>query len=127
VADTTGQSWIDAVPAGRTVVREGAAADAFYVVLAGEFDVVEGETLKRTLGAGATFGEIGLLHTGVRTASVVARSDGELVVVPTEEFAVILRRAVRDGLDLHAAGLAYSAQVVQRTSADDDAVHGAAR
>ena len=113
--ETTQQSWIDAVPAGRTVVREGAVADAFYVILAGRFDVLEGSALMRTLGPGATFGQIGLLITGTRTASVVARTDGELVVVPTEEFEIILQRARRDGVDLTEAGLAYSTERWDRT------------
>jgi hypothetical protein len=41
---------------------------------------------------------------------VVARTDGEVVVVPTEEFEIILRRAERDGMDLSATGLAYAAE-----------------
>lgn len=113
--ETTQQSWIDTVPAGRTVVREGAVADAFYVILNGEFDVFEGATHMRTLGPGDSFGQIGLLITGTRTASVVARSGGEVVVVPTEEFDIILQRARRDGVDLTQAGLDYSTERWDRT------------
>jgi hypothetical protein len=115
IEETTQQSWIDTVPAGRTVVQEGAVADAFYVILSGEFDVFEGSTFMRTLGPGATFGQIGLLITGTRTASVVARTNGELVVVPTEEFDIILQRARRDGVDLTQAGVDYSAERLDRT------------
>jgi uncharacterized iron-regulated membrane protein len=108
--DATQQSWTDKVAAGTTVVREGDPADAFYVILDGEFDVFEGKTLMRTLGPGASFGDIGLRWTGVRTASVEARTDGELVVVPTDEFEIILRRAERDGMDLSATGVAYAGE-----------------
>lgn len=110
VQDATQQSWTETVAAGRTVVREGDPADAFYVVLDGEFDVFEGSTLMRTLGPGTSFGDIGLRWTGVRTASVIARTDGELVVVPTDEFEIILRRAERDGMDLSATGVEYAGE-----------------
>ena len=76
------------VPAGTVVVREGKAADDFFVLATGEVNVsAKGETrAKRSLGtltAPAYFGEIGLLERMPRTAtvktvlpSVVYRIDG---------------------------------------------------
>ena len=76
------------VPAGTVVVREGKAADDFFVLATGEVNVsAKGETrAKRSLGtltAPAYFGEIGLLERISRTAtvktvqpSVVYRIDG---------------------------------------------------
>jgi uncharacterized iron-regulated membrane protein len=117
--ETTQQSWIENVSAGTEIVHEGAPADAFYVILSGEFDVLRGDPGRQEhlahLSAGQSFGEIGLMYTGTRTASVVATTAGELVVVPTEEFDLILRRAERDGIDLHAAGVAYASGRFART------------
>jgi uncharacterized iron-regulated membrane protein len=101
------------VSAGTDIVTQGAEADAFYVILAGDFDVLAGEAgqqvLVATLGPGRSFGEIGLMRTGTRTATVRARTDGELVVVPAAEFQRILDDARERGLDLHTAGAAYAA------------------
>jgi MFS family permease len=64
-------------PAGNVLVREGEPADAFYVLLDGEAEVsAKGEASEerriRTLGSGDYFGEIGLLESIPRTATVTA-------------------------------------------------------
>jgi MFS family permease len=66
------------VPAGQAVFEQGAVADRFYVIAAGEADVVGDGKRIRTLGAGDAFGEIGLLRDVPRTAAIHARSALEL-------------------------------------------------
>jgi len=108
--DAVQQSWIETVPSGAVVVRQGEVADAFYVILSGRFEVRDGSGVLRELSEGDSFGQIGLMITGTRTADVVAITPGELVVVPTSEFDLILRRAERDGISMRDAGLEYSAE-----------------
>lgn len=62
--------------AGTTIVREGDAADALYVLLEGRVEVTaqDGRAL-RTMAAGTYFGEIGLLERMPRTATVTAAQD----------------------------------------------------
>ena len=62
------------VEAGATVVRVDDYGSTMYLIEAGTADVVSdsGDAVK-ALGPGDAFGEIGLLLTGQRTASVVAR------------------------------------------------------
>lgn len=72
-----GDSTEISVPAGTALVQEGEPADAFYVLLDGQADVTaKGESAEprhlRTLGAGDYFGEIGLLESIPRTATVTA-------------------------------------------------------
>lgn len=76
-----------------TVVTVDDYGDAVYLVEDGMADVVNerGETTQ-TLGAGDTFGEIGLLLTGQRTATVVARTPLKLLSLSGVDFERIRSR-----------------------------------
>ena len=82
------------VVAGETVIREGEAADRFYVIDAGTYRVSRrddgGEVVLRDLAPGAVFGEIGLLRRIPRTATVTATSDGVLYALDAEGFAELV-------------------------------------
>jgi CRP-like cAMP-binding protein len=74
------------VDAGETICRDGDFAYHFYVLVDGGADVIDGaETLGR-LGPGDFFGEIGLLLTGRRTASVVACEPTHFVAIFDQPF-----------------------------------------
>jgi len=83
------------VAAGEVVIREGDAADRFYLIEAGTFDVTQrvGPTAAaataahlRTMGPGEVFGEIGLLRGIPRTATVTAATDGALLALDGSDF-----------------------------------------
>jgi MFS family permease len=78
------------VAAGEVVVREGDVADRFYVVDAGTMRVTQqrdGEEAElRELGPGALFGEIGLLRSVPRTATVTATTPGVLYALDADAF-----------------------------------------
>ncbi len=75
------------VEAGATVIRADDYGTAIYLIEAGEADVVNdaGEAIK-ALGPGDTFGEIGLVLTGQRTATVVARTPTRLLSLSGQDF-----------------------------------------
>jgi MFS family permease len=76
------------IAAGATVVREGDRGSRYYAVADGTFDVSKrGHPLNR-LERGEGFGEIALLHDGVRTATVSTRTGGRLVALEREPFLV---------------------------------------
>ena len=83
------------VASGETIVRQGEAADRFYIVRSGSFVVtqqVEGAVRElRRLGADDVFGELGLLHGLPRSASVSATSDGELLALAPDDFLELVR------------------------------------
>ncbi|HEX2221564.1 MAG TPA: MFS transporter [Candidatus Limnocylindria bacterium] len=77
-------------PAGQVVVREGAAADRFYVIADGTYAVTQRragtERELRRLGPGDVFGEIGLIERSPRTATVTAVSGGRLLALDGAAF-----------------------------------------
>lgn len=74
------------VPAGEIVTREGQPGDEYFVVAAGDLEVSIGGAYVTTLGPGDGFGEIALLHEGVRTATVAATSKVRLYALPRAPF-----------------------------------------
>ena len=59
---------------GATIVKEGEASDAFFIIKEGTAKVVAGGTERATLGPRSYFGEISVIDGGPRTATVVAQT-----------------------------------------------------
>jgi CRP-like cAMP-binding protein len=80
--------WFQAysIPEGDLLVREGASAQEFFLIEEGEAAVLEDGERIAMLGAGDFFGEIGLVETGRRTASVVATTPMDVIVMYRDEF-----------------------------------------
>jgi CRP-like cAMP-binding protein len=74
------------VPAGTVLAMQGDNAYELFVIKEGEAEVRRGEQVVAPLGRGDAFGEIGLLVTGTRTASVVAVTPVKLVAIFSREF-----------------------------------------
>lgn len=84
--------------AGTTIVAQGEPADDAYVIAVGEAEVLGDGVAVRQMGPGDTVGEIALLGDGVRTATVRATSDVELLQMGRAAFldAVTGHRGSRD-------------------------------
>lgn len=79
------------VASGETVIKQGEAGDEFYVVDEGSFDVfVEGKGKVLSVGAGGSFGELALLYSQPRAATVTATSEAKLWVVDGKTFRKII-------------------------------------
>jgi CRP-like cAMP-binding protein len=80
--------WIDEIDVkeGTHLAREGTFAHEFFIIEDGTADVRQGENTIRKLGPGDFFGEIGLLETERRTASVIAETPMRLYVMFQREF-----------------------------------------
>ena len=74
------------VAGGETVFREGDPADGAYVVLGGRCAVVEVDERVAVLGPGELFGEMGALGNGVRSATVLALEDAELLFLSLSQM-----------------------------------------
>lgn len=93
------------VPPGFTIVREGDAGDSVFLICRGTvrvFTLVEGREISLgDLGENDFFGEVGFLTGRPRTASVVARTEAELLELGGENLRGTISRhpEVRGVLD----------------------------
>ncbi|HEU4673294.1 MAG TPA: Crp/Fnr family transcriptional regulator [Candidatus Limnocylindrales bacterium] len=79
-----------AVPEGRDLVRQGAFAHEFFLVLDGEVEVERDGRPIATLGAGDFVGEIALVDGGTRTATVRTTRPSRLLVLGHREFNTLM-------------------------------------
>jgi CRP-like cAMP-binding protein len=82
------------VDPGAKVVTVDTYGSGIYLIEAGEAEVVAGNAMPAAavLGPGDVFGEIALLLTGERTATVVARTQMQLRALSDVEFSRIRNR-----------------------------------
>jgi CRP-like cAMP-binding protein len=78
------------VPEGEELVRDGALAWDFYVIVEGSAEVKHGPTKLDTLRPGDFFGEIGVMASDRRrTASVVTTSRTKAIRLTTHQLRMI--------------------------------------
>jgi len=97
------------VSAGTHLVREGEFAYEFFVIEQGTAEVTKDGRVLAQLGPEDFFGEIGLVEAERRTATVVAKSPMELIVIfgpnfrrlerELPELATQIRQAIRERLE----------------------------
>lgn len=80
------------VAAGKVLCQEGKAGHEFFLILEGEAHVKKGKKTVAKLGPGQYFGEMSLLDSGPRSATVEAGSDMEVLVIGQREFAGMLEQ-----------------------------------
>jgi CRP-like cAMP-binding protein len=76
----------DRFQAGETIIREGDRDGRLFVIVSGEVDVIKGlgkrnERYVRSLGPLTYFGEMALIDDLVRSASIVAREQTEVLIL----------------------------------------------
>ena len=72
--------------AGTLLIRQGDPGEAYYAIAAGELDVEQDGHFLRRCGRGEGVGEIALLHSIPRTATVVAHSAATVYELDREPF-----------------------------------------
>jgi CRP-like cAMP-binding protein len=78
------------IPEGTEIMTEGTVGHEFYMVLEGEAIVRRGGRKVATLGPGRYFGELALLAKAPRSATVVAGTPLEALVIGQREFLAVL-------------------------------------
>lgn len=84
---------LEAVPSGRTLIRQGASESDLFLILSGEFSVlINGELIERRM-AGEHLGEMALVDPQAsRSASVIAASDSVVARITEPEFTKLADR-----------------------------------
>ena len=77
--------------AGEHIIVEGERGVELYVLLSGDVDILKGGELLTTLNAGVHIGEMALIDSAPRSATVKAKTDVRLLVMRREEFFGVIR------------------------------------
>ena len=87
--------------AGTVLIRQGDPGDAYYAIAAGELDVQKIGRFLRRCGRGEGIGEIALLHSIPRTATVVAHSAATVYQLNREPFLTAVLGHARTHREAH--------------------------
>jgi CRP-like cAMP-binding protein len=82
------------VPAGTPIFAKGDPADALYVLAAGRVRVHDGDMLINFLEPGDVFGEMAVLDSSPRSASVTAEADSLLLRLDQDHLYALMQREI---------------------------------
>ena len=86
------------VNAGETIVRQGAPAEKFFIIVSGEVEVIHDSNGSSqqvaTLGPGRFFGEVAILRDVPRTATVRATEPTTLLTMDRDTFRALVAQSL---------------------------------
>jgi serine/threonine protein phosphatase PrpC len=103
---------------GQMVVREGDKGDELFIVLSGTVKVIRGEAVLSEVGPGEHFGEMALIRSMPRSATVTAETISELIALRRADFFEILRKEPELAVKLLWQFLGVLADRLDQTSRD---------
>jgi uncharacterized membrane protein len=110
------------VPEGHTLFQAGDPGDSLFIVRSGDIELFIKDTAGQkivltTAGPGDMFGELAMLDAGARTATAVALSESEALVLDRDDLILLFQRQPEAGLHMLAAltGLTRKADELLRT------------
>ena len=111
-----------AVPTGHTLFQAGDPGDALYIVDEGEIELFIKDTAGQKIvltvaGQGDMFGELAMLDSGPRTATALALTDSDVLVLDRDDLVLLFQRRPDAALHMLAAlsGLTRKADELLRT------------
>lgn len=81
----------DRFKADSTIAKQGSAGNWFFIILDGVVSVERDGKLLKTMSQGGYFGEISLLDGRPRTASILAESDVDVLIIDKTSFSRLLK------------------------------------
>ncbi len=104
--------------AGEEVMREGDRGDELFIVVDGSFQILRGEQVLSEVGPGEHFGEMALIRSSPRSATVRAIEKSELIAIRRTDFFAILRKEYELATKLLWQFLGVLADRLDQTSRD---------
>ncbi len=100
IAEALGPTAITQFPKGRNIILEGATGVSMYAILQGSVVIsIQGKPVE-TAGTGGIFGEMTLIDSGLRAASVAATSDCKLLAINRDSFMKLVKSNPLFGFEL---------------------------
>ncbi len=110
------------VPEGQTLFQAGDPGDSLFIVRNGEIELFIKDTTGQKIvltnaGPGDMFGELAMLDSGPRTATALAISESEVLVLDRDDLVLLFQRQPEAALHMLAAlsGLTRKADELLRT------------
>jgi CRP-like cAMP-binding protein len=103
---------------GDCVVREGDRGDELFIVIDGMLEILRGEQVLSEVGPGEHFGEMALIRSTPRSATVRSLDVSELIAIRRSEFFSILRKEHELAVKLLWQFLGVLADRLDQTSRD---------
>jgi len=110
------------VPQGQSLFQAGDPGDSLFIVRVGEIELFIKDTagqkiVLHTAQPGDMFGELAMLDSGSRTATAVALSDSEVLVLDRDDLILLFQRKPEAALNMLGAlsGLTRKADALLRT------------
>ena len=100
------------------VIKEGDRGDELFIVLQGKVKVLRGGEVLTRLGVGEHFGEMALIRSVPRSATVTSEGQSELIAIRRTEFFEILRKEHEIAVKMLWQFLGVLADRLDQTSAD---------
>ena len=99
--------------AGSVIIKKGEPGDVMYIVKEGTVEVRDGRRVLDTVGPGGVVGEVALIDARERSASVVAKTECQLLPINEEQFVLLVERMPYFALQV----MRVLAQRLRRTTA----------
>lgn len=109
------ESELEIFPAGDTVFQAGQQGDRMYVVAEGTVAIVVGKRVVETVSPGGIVGEMALMGSNIRSATVLATSYCRLLPIDEVFFLHLVQQSPRFSLKVMRA----MADRLRRTNAPD--------
>lgn len=92
VANVTGAALVKEFSANQLIVTQGTPGTAFYIILEGSVGVARDGVAIGTLGPGEFFGEMSLLDSAPRSATIRAAEPTRCMMLSSWDFRAALER-----------------------------------
>lgn|SRR5450631_3132465 len=86
------ETELQTLAAGEVLFKEGDLGTLMYVLISGIAEISVHNRVMETAEAGAVFGEMAMIDEGVRSATVMAKSECKLVPIEQKRFNFLIQQ-----------------------------------